>query len=253
MSLWSATAALLRREGRALADFLFPACCALCQGLLTVDEEAVCAECLAAWRPLPSSHCPCCAEPYPAADGSRHHCAACLGERPPFARLLAGGLYSDGLREALHLFKYGGRLTLARPLARRMAQAAEDVLPPGAVLCPVPMHPRRLRQRGYNPALLLARELSRSWALPLDLRALVRVRDGVPQQGLNAEARRRNQRGAYAATPLRGPVILVDDVCTTTATLRECSRVLLCAGAPVVWAVVAARAAGPTFDGGERA
>jgi predicted amidophosphoribosyltransferase len=106
------------------------------------------------------------------------------------------------------------------------------------------MHPQRLRQRGYNPALLLCRELGRLWQLPVVTHAVRRLRLGVPQQGCSAEERRRNVRGLFAGNPeVAGrQLLLVDDVCTTTATVRACSQALCQAGAIRVSVLVAGRA-----------
>jgi ComF family protein len=112
------------------------------------------------------------------------------------------------------------------------------------LLIPVPLHYSRLRERTYNQALLLARVLGRRWRQPVLPRLLVRSRPTPQQQGLKAEVRRQNLKGAFALNrQLNGErVLLIDDVVTTGATVRECSRVLLEGGAGEVVVAVLARA-----------
>jgi len=153
----------------------------------------------------------------------------------------------------IHAFKYPprglrglapGPLAAAAELAARAARRAPGPAPD--LVVPVPLHPRRLRARGFNPALTVARTVSRSVRAPLDATALERVRDTPSQTGLDAAARARNVRGALRArrgVPER--LWLVDDVVTTGATLRESARALRAAGARSVIAVCAARTPRP--------
>jgi len=235
---------LLQREWQGLVDFLLPPACPLCLGPLAPPRRhGLCSTCLAALPPLPAASCPLCREPYVTQDGRPHLCADCLRQPPPFAVVHAAGLYAGGWREAIHRFKFGGRLALDRALAEVMAQA----LPPAGeweLLLPVPQHPRRLRERLIHPSLLLARCLGRRLQLPVIPDLLLREAFVRPQQGLPAAARRQNVAGSFRAqAAVAGRrVLLVDDVMTTGATLAECSRSLLTAGAARVEALVAARA-----------
>jgi ComF family protein len=167
----------------------------------------------------------------------------------------AVGPYDGALRDVLHAFKYEGRLSLARPLARLMAAHGAELLARADLVVPVPLHPRRERQRGFNQAWELARRLG----LPA-CRALRRTRPTVAQVGLSAAGRRHNVAGAFAvraawrpgprAPAARGSghrlggacVLLVDDVATTGATLDACAAALLSGGARAVLALTAARA-----------
>jgi len=168
-------------------------------------------------------------------------------------RLRSAGVYEDALREIIHAFKYGARRSLAHPLARFIFSQTETraLLDGIDAVVPVPLHWTRRRTRGFNQARDLAR------ALRLDApvrRALRRVRATPPQTDLPAAQRHRNVRGAFALTRrvragtdaarwLDGAcVLLVDDVCTTGATLEACARVLKAAGVREVRAVTAARA-----------
>ncbi|MEE9608613.1 MAG: phosphoribosyltransferase family protein [Myxococcota bacterium] len=151
----------------------------------------------------------------------------------------------------MHRFKYPSPglagldpapLAVVRACIREAGARAPGPRP--QLVVPVPLHPRRLRTRGFNPAGLLARELSRRLAVPWDAVALRRMRDTPSQTGLERSARRRNGRGAFRAQPgLRAParVWLVDDVVTTGSTLSEAARALRRAGARQVIAVCAAR------------
>lgn len=240
-------ARLLRRELTGLFDLLLPAACPLCNQLLGPSPHpAVCSTCLANLLAPPTPSCPSCALPYPTDGGTDHHCEPCLRQPPPFVRIHALGPYADSLREAITAFKYRGRIDLDRPFGRLLSQRLRETTNPADfdLILPVPLHPARLRERGYNQSMLLARVLSREFKRPLELRRLRRTRPTPPQQGLNAALRQANLRQAFALSqPLQGQhILLVDDVVTTTATARECSRVLLDGGAGLVSLAVLARA-----------
>ncbi len=133
--------------------------------------------------------------------------------------------------------KYRGVWRLAEPMGRHMARAFEAIQPTGAdCLIPVPMHARRLRERGFNHAEALAREASKHMELPV-LDALERVRNTRQQARLPAPERRTNMDGAFAlkADVAGRRVVLVDDVCTTGATARACAAALLADGAAAVY------------------
>jgi ComF family protein len=151
------------------------------------------------------------------------------------------GEYAGTLRDVVHALKYGGRRSLAAPLAAMMRERASALIEGAACAVPVPLHRSRLRARGFNQSADLARHLG----LPV-LHALRRVRATATQAELPAAQRHRNVRGAFAATraarALAGcAVLLVDDVSTTGATLDACARALKAAGVAEVRAVTAAR------------
>lgn len=157
----------------------------------------------------------------------------------------AFGLYEGRLRDALHAFKYRRRIALADPLGQVLAAVVrgDPVLSAADALVPVPLHPSRERERGFNQAEELAKVLARQTGIPL-LRALVRVRPTVPQVDLSEAERRSNVRGAFSVrAPVRGlRAVLVDDVRTTGSTLAECARTLRKGGGKVVGAVTVAMA-----------
>jgi len=149
------------------------------------------------------------------------------------------------MREAIHRLKYSNSQDLAAPLGEMMVSYWQDVHLPADVIVPVPLHARRLRERGYNQATLLARELGKGVGLPVLENALIRVRDTSPQVDLSAEERKENVRGAFHCPDdrLAGKnVLLVDDVYTTGATLEACSSALKQRGVRNVWALTLARA-----------
>jgi len=164
---------------------------------------------------------------------------------------MSAGRYEGPLREIIHAFKYEGRRSLADPLGSMLGDVGSVVLQGGDCVVPVPLHPWRRMRRGFNQARDLAKRLER----PV-VNALWRVRATPPQMALNANARHSNVRGAFVVSPftcgtrlhgVRSPVIdrvivLVDDVRTTGATLDECAKVLLVAGAREVKALTVALA-----------
>jgi len=158
-------------------------------------------------------------------------------------RARAIGAYDGPLRAIIHALKYEGRRSLARPLAELMRGRGHDVVAGAACVVPVPLHPAKRRQRGFNQAADLAKHLG----LPV-VHALKRVRVTTSQTGLTASRRRRNVKDAFAPARRCGSlagciVVLVDDVSTTGATLEECARILKLAGIREVRALTAARVA----------
>lgn len=155
--------------------------------------------------------------------------------------------YGDPASRAIHRFKYGGRPDLATQLAGLAVDALERLgPPPGSLLVPVPLHPRRLAERGYNQSALLARELARRQRLGFLPMALWRTRATERQVGRSGDERWSNMEGAFAVRRPRAlagrEVVLVDDVLTTGATATACIRPLRGLGTRVVGVVALARA-----------
>ncbi len=235
--------------GRETLRIVLPAACAACGGELPWrDREASC--CAGCWSALPrleGVRCRRCASPWEGAPaGAFYLCLRCASiDRDPIDRIDAWGAYRGGLEQLLVAFKFRRHDFLDAPLARLLVECwctwSETAI--DAVVA-VPMHPRKQRERGYNQAALLARRFARAAGLPLVPRALRKTRDTAAQSSLHREERAANLRGAFAADPLvRGRrVLLIDDVCTTGATLRACARALRRAGAEGVAALTVARA-----------
>ncbi len=222
---------------------VFPSRCPSCARTLERPSRGpLCEPCWARLSPSPALRCRC---------GRRLLEGACCGRcrrgLEPLAAGLSLGPYEGPLRAALHELKYRGRRRVAQRLAQALltAPGASDWLEGAAVLVPVPLHPRRERQRGFNQAARIAAHIASGTGLRHEPRALVRRIDSPSQTGLNASARRRNVAQAFAVrrrAPIAGRcVVLVDDVTTTGATARACARALLSAGAAEVRLLVAAR------------
>lgn len=237
----------LKSELSGLFDLLLPPICAFCRAEVpALSPAGICPNCLTQLLPLPAARCPRCALPYPTEAGSPHLCEACLRRPPAFSGVVAVGVFQDLLRESLHHFKYEQGIHLDHPLGTLLAQRLATDAPEfrSELILPVPLHPRRLRERGYNQSLLLARRLGKDLRVATEPRRLRRIRPTPPQQGLSLAARQRNLRGAFALTmPLHGEkILLIDDVMTTGATLRECAQVLKSGGSGEILVAVLARA-----------
>ncbi len=244
-----AGAALRAATARLLLDpvlaVVFPSRCPGCDRLL--DHPLSGPLCDACTRALPRHQLPPCAcgLPLPASLGGR--CGRCRRGLTPYAAGASFGPFEGGLRTLVHELKYRGR----RRVAARLAELLVDdpsvcgLLTPGAVLVPVPLHPQRRRERGFNQSELLALELGRRTGIAVAPTALVRRKDTPPQTGLSAAARRRNVAGAFAvrrrAAVAGRAVVLVDDVFTTGATATACARALSGAGAAAVRVLTVAR------------
>lgn len=237
-----------------LVDWLYPPRCRACSGWITGrDTEYLCGVCWSQIRLVCHPLCSVCGRPFFDTSGADHHCAACLVRPPYFTRARAWGCYprdeiaEHPLRQVVQKFKYGRKVSLGKPLGRLLAQGCREFLQEcrADLIVPVPLHPKRLRWRGFNQSLLLARQVSRVYGLPVDPFVLCRERETPPQTQLAEDERRKNVRGVFATHPekaLKGKsVLLVDDVYTSGATVNECSRVLLRGGAKEVTVLTLAR------------
>jgi ComF family protein len=197
--------------------------------------ELLCAGC-AADLPLLPAHCPRCALPSPGGAV----CGRCLDRPPRFDRTLALWRYDFPCDTLVQALKYGARIALAGFFARSLSDRG---LPPVDLIVPMPLHPRRLAERGFNQALEIARELGRLGGVTVAARGVRRVRDTLPQTGLPYDRRAKNVRGAFDCDLDLSDrsVAVVDDVMTTGATLDELARVLKRAGAAGVENWIVAR------------
>ncbi len=211
-----------------------PQRCLLCTAPATA--KPVCDACYADLPWLTTTRCPQCA--LPTSDGGV--CGACLSQPPRFDRVSAAFAYAWPLAPLIHHYKYAGNLALAQLLALALCARLAGG---GDLIIPVPLAPQRLRSRGFNQALEIARVASRVTGVPLVANACRRVRDGAPQASLQWQARAQNIRGAFVCdADLRGKrVAVIDDVMTTGATLNELARNLRKAGAIEVQGWMVAR------------
>ena len=221
-----------------LEHLVLPPTCLLC-GAAGAAGLDLCAGCLCD-LPRNFSACPRCATPLP--PGGTGPCAHCRAQPPDFDRAFVPFRYQPPVDFLITRLKFGGRLTCARLLGELFAAAlTERGDPPPDCIAPVPLHPRRLRERGFNQALELARVAARRFGIPLWINGLRRVRHTVPQTQLDARQRQINPLGAFAlaAPPPGTRVALMDDVVTTGSTVAECARVLRAGGATEIeiWAI----------------
>jgi ComF family protein len=239
--------AIFRQWTRTAAGLLWPARCAACDDPL--DDRATpgfCRSCASAARPVTAPFCAICAEPFQGEITSSFSCQNCLGRRQQFDFAVAAWLSRGPVRTAIHHFKYGRRLALREPLARLLATGLADpriAARSDWLLVPVPLHPRRFREREFNQSEELARSLARLSGLPF-ARVLRRTRYTSTQAALRREDRLGNLKGAFALR-WRAPrltagraILLIDDVLTTGSTANACSAVLRKAGGAEMVAIL---------------
>jgi ComF family protein len=244
----------LRGICEALASLVFPAPCRICARMLdTGSRIPFCRECVATLtQELPQPQCARCGRPIVSTavtEGtSQPQCHLCRLGAYDFDFVQSFGAYSPAMARAILLLKYGEITPLGGWFAKQLAKVAEHHAGEFAadVVVPVPLHPSRLRERGYNQAELIARPLARRLGIPFHSYLLVRTRPRPDKIRLTRRERWETVRGAYAthqrAKVDKMRVLLVDDVFTTGATLDACSRALHGAGAVRVAGITVARA-----------
>jgi ComF family protein len=245
-AIWRNAALLLAGLSRSLGELCFPSVCLLCrQGLPAFSAVQLCPGCRARVRVIRAPLCLCCGVEF-VGQGESHLCGGCLAKPPHFSKARAILCYDQGSAQLVHAFKYGGK-TAGRATFRALAQEVAPLadLAPPELIVPVPLHPARLRQRGFNQALVLARFLFPEQRGLIHPALLLRTRETHPQVSLSGRERRKNLGGAFAVSRpelVAGRrVLLVDDVFTTGTTVNECAKVLKAEGAAEVEALTLAR------------
>jgi ComF family protein len=237
----------------AVEQLLLPAECLLCHALLGTRDAGriVCPLCRQRWRAVRPPWCERCGQPEP------HFgpCRLCNQWPSALKSVRSAAWLDDSARPAVHGLKYGGLPRIADDLAAAMLPLRPRADGPSALI-PIPLAPKRLRERGYNQSEMLARALARQWGgrIPVLVDVLVRTRETPTQTALTPAPRVANVAGAFAVANVQcsmindhSTLIIVDDVFTTGATLAEAARALEQAGATRVMGVTFARAAIPDF------
>lgn len=203
------------------------ALCPACQSLL-IKPDFSCQYCA---KPLPSDNLKTCGE--------------CLSEKPAFDAIIYASLYQYPIDHWVHLLKFGGQLTAAQIMADALAPQLKSI-DRSIPLIPMPLHPSRLRLRGYNQAAVIAQVIARTQKRPLLHNALIRTKATKMQAELREKQRKANVTGAFKCPEILNhkKVLLLDDVLTTGHTLRAASKTLKKAGAQHITAVLFARSKG---------
>ncbi len=237
-----------------LIDLIYPPRCSICQAFLR-DKIApgsnrdlpFCESCFKGFTEIKSPICPLCGRHFSDGIEQDRVCEDCLRKRPSYDIARAPYLYGGALMTAIHELKYAQRIHLADSLGSLLASFAQTWIGElkGCLVMPVPLHPRRLRARGFNQSLLLARSVASKTGAELDFLSLRRTRFTKPQTELSSEERKKNVRKAFEvvkpAAAKGRTILLVDDVATTGSTLNECAKALKRAGAEGVLCLVLAR------------
>lgn len=223
-----------------ILNILFPQSCPLCCRASTNHRTApICPQC---WEKVSLYNGPLCNRcGKPLTSDKSIICGECISDEPSFKYARSYGLYEGGLEKAIKLLKYHGVTRLSVPLSDLLLQLP---LPRVDVIIPVPLHRRRLRERGFNQSALLSRHVAKRLKIPVAITSLIKHRDTHPQVDLDARDRRKNIKGAFTVENremiYKKDIMLIDDVLTTGATVRECSKVLRKAGAGDIYVIALA-------------
>ena len=233
-----------------MLGLFLPRTCAGCQKIWLEDHQGFwCEACLNELPWLQTPICPQCGRPFPKSPSSPYHlCGDCLLSVFLFDSARSATYHAGVVRKRIHQLKFGGQLHWVRPLAELMERSARREASTLSIdmIFPVPLHIKRLRQRGFNQAGLLARTLGRRLGLPVSFDCLLRTCWTEPQTRLNREQRLHNVKDAFHVVDeskvRKRRILIVDDVYTTGTTLNECAKTLKAAGASEVHAVTVSRA-----------
>jgi len=235
----------LRAFLKSLAALCFPPRCLCCDTALAAPAALLfCPDCLDKIDFIKEPFCPCCGRAFPDAAGDNHLCGNCLTKPPHFTSARAVAHYHPPLADAIHAFKYNGH-TFGLASFAQLVQRLNPPLAATDIIIPVPLHPKRLRQRGFNQALLMAHAFFPHAQPKIKNDLLVRNQWTEPQTALSGISRRRNLKGCFTVTDpaqIAGKsVLLIDDVFTTGSTANECAHTLKKAGAITIYVLTLAR------------
>ncbi|MEK7448180.1 MAG: ComF family protein [Planctomycetota bacterium] len=242
---------LIKTSSAYLLDLVYPRFCLACQVNLQGTDNAyyVCLNCANKIEKISQTDaCLKCGESLGPYVGTRRRCRNCETIHLKFDRAIGAARYDGVLRELIHRYKYNGEKLLVDFLAELLKNKLADengLLKEINLIIPVPLHPARLRERGFNQSELLARYLSRSLNIPVSQNHLVRVKKLPPQATLSRPERLRNLRDAFNVkniNPFKNKnILLIDDVLTTGATASSIADTLKKAGAGKVYVAVVGR------------
>lgn len=220
-------------------DLIFPHRCTFCDSIST---EPVCHKCSDSVNFISSPLCNVCGIPFISAAVKSHTCGECMKSKRHFRWARGVLLYNDATAKAIHRFKYGHDTSYSRLFGAMMADYPLEGFD---LIIPVPLHIKRLRERGFNQSFLLAKSIGDRHDIRVDPLVLKRVRWTEPQVNLSGKERKVNVQGAFeVCSDVMGKrVLIVDDVYTTGATAGECSRVIKKSGATEVCVLTLARTA----------
>jgi ComF family protein len=224
-----------------VSDIIFPPQCLACAEIINQPAKQVfCSTCQEKIVFITDNFCPICGVPFLVCPAGTHICGNCLVNKPYYTRARAVAGFETVIMDAIHKFKYGRNVSTGNSLGLFMANFSfpDFNFSEYSLLIPVPLHIKRLRDRGFNQSLLLAKEMGEKYNLPVKFSLLKRSKFTLTQTGLNKAEREKNIKGAFVVAKkekVTGKnIILIDDVYTTGATVNECARVLLKAGAQKV-------------------
>ena len=230
-----------------LIDVILPPRCLGC-GKIIPSEHSLCSECFQKVEFITFPYCKICGMPFEKqSDVSKNFvCPSCLAKKPKMRLSRSAVLYNDFAQNLVLGFKFGDRTDFKKLFAKWLYQAGGDIIKAGVdVIMPVPLSYRRLIKRRYNQAALMAKEFSLLTKIEVDVFNLVKIRHTTPQAMLKGSARLKNVKGVYSLKHperIKGKrILLIDDVMTTGATLNECTKALLKAGALSVDSLTLAR------------
>ena len=230
---------------RDITDFIFPPRCLGCAEILL--QQSFCPTCNEKIKFITGSLCPICGMAFFDSPAPDHLCGNCLERKPYFSLARAVASYETLILDTIHQFKYGRNISTGTALASFMAEFCfpDFDFTDYSLILPVPLHIRRLRERGFNQALILAKAIGKKYSIPVNFSLLKRRKFTLTQTGLDKKEREKNIRGAFAVTDnakTEGKnIILIDDVYTTGATINQCAKTLIKAGAGKVAVLTLAR------------
>lgn len=220
-----------------LTDLFFPPVCANCRKV----GSLFCDGCYNQLQWVEEPICRCCGQ---AASATDTLCQRCSHNSLAISQIRAAVLFAEPVSNVIHKMKYSGLFGLAAPLGDLMVKAWNQWGIPIDIVAPIPLHPDREKKRGYNQSLLLAKRFGERLGIKIEANAIQRTRFTTPQVGLNASERLANVNGAFSVFPeefIDKDVLLIDDVCTTGATMIAAAQALMTAGASSVSGYCVAR------------